>query len=357
MNRFAPPRMVLPVCLALAAVLLAACGGATETSQGPASTGSYPGSAEFSAPAAAATPAPASTGYEEAGRATSADNLGAPAAEPPAAAEGVAGSVDQSLQPTPLPNNIPVAPDQNRKIIKNADMTVEVDNASVSVERVTAAAAQAGGYVLEVTTNYTQADRPSATVKIAVPVERFEETLNRIRGGADKVLSEQASGVDATQEYVDVQSQIANLEATQARIREFLNKATTVEESLQVNAQLAEIEGQISVLKGRLQFLSQRAAYSTITVVILQLPPPPKPTALPTPLPTPQPIFNPSKSASDAFNTLTVIVQAITTLAIWVIVLVLPLVLPLVLIALVVRSIRRRGRPAPLGPRSEASGD
>src|SRR4029079_16444262 len=105
-----------------------------------------------------------------------------------------------------------------------------------------------------------------------------------------RVLSEAASGTDATQEYVDAQSQLANLEATQARIRQFLEQAKTVEEALRVNARLTEIEGQIGQLKGRLQFLSQRAAYSTIAVQLQQpAPPTPTPSATPTPSPTPTP--------------------------------------------------------------------
>jgi hypothetical protein len=190
-----------------------------------------------------------------------------------------------------------------------------------------------------------------------VPVDQFEATLQRIREAAGRVISEQASGVDATQEYVDVQSQIANLEATQARIRQFLDQATTVEEALQVNAQLTEIEGQIGQYKGRLQFLAQRAAYSTISVQLQEPPPPtvtPSPTPSPTPTPTPTPFWNPSRTATQATSTLTTIVQAIMTVALWLLIVVLPLALPIVLIVLIVRALRRRGARRAAPPTNEA---
>jgi len=42
------------------------------------------------------------------------------------------------------------------------------------------------------------------------------------------------------------------LEATAARVRAFLDQARTVEESLKINGQLSELEGQIEQVKGQL---------------------------------------------------------------------------------------------------------
>ena len=65
------------------------------------------------------------------------------------------------------------------------------------------------------------------------------------------MLDESASGQDVTDQYVDLQSRLRNLEATEATIRSFLEKAETVEESLQVNRQLSEITDQIEEIKGK----------------------------------------------------------------------------------------------------------
>jgi hypothetical protein len=65
---------------------------------------------------------------------------------------------------------------------------------------------------------------------------------------------------------VDLSSQLVNLEATAERVRGFLDEAKTVKEALDVNAELSRLEGQIETTKGRMQFLSQSAAFSTITV-------------------------------------------------------------------------------------------
>lgn len=323
-------RLGVPVLvLGLLLTLLAGCGGGT--------------------PAASPTAAPA-------GYAVEADQLAAAASAPPAATptlapEATAAPAAAGQQAASAP---PVAPnDPSRKIIKDATLTLEVVNVDLALSRISGAAAQVGGYVLETRTDQIGPGQKQALLKLAVPVDTFEATLQRIREAGSRVLSEAASGTDASQEYVDIQSQLANLEATQARIRQFLEQAKTVEEALQVNAQLTGIEGQIGQLKGRLQFLSQRAAYSTIAVQIQQPPPPTPtltPTATPTATPSPEPLWNPSRTAAQASSTLATIVQALATIALWLAIVVLPLALPVVLIVLVARRLRRRGAPAQPAP-------
>ena len=231
-------------------------------------------------------------------------------------------------------------------------MAILVEHLELGISSLNGAAAQAGGYVLETKTDLSQEYYKQADVKIAVPVDQFEATLERIRKAAKKVESEQASGVDASQEYVDLQSEIANLEATAARIREFLNQAKTVEEALAVNAKLTEIEGQIGQRKGRLNYIAQRAAYSTIAVHLQETPPEftPTPTATPTPLPA----WRPGDTVYEATSALTTLLQVLGNMAIWLVIVWLPLIVIAVAVWWVARwvwvKLKLRGLPRG-GPR------
>jgi hypothetical protein len=316
MKRSLPP---LALVLTLFALLLAACGGSNASSEAA--------SAPMTTAAAAEPPmAPADAAG---GSAYSAEAPAADAQQPQA---------NQQPQATPIPQGAAGASDPSRKIIKNADFILEVEDIDIGLSRLGDSAAQYGGYVLETKTDASQEAYKTGLLRMAVPVDQFEAMLQRIRESAKRVLSEQASGVDVTGEFVDTQSQIANLEATQARLRAFLDKSTTVEEALRVNAELTNIEGQIGQLKGRLQYLSQRAAYSTITVQLR-----PVPGAVTEP--DPEPAWSPAKVAADAYETLASVVQALATVVIWVAVVVLPLLLPLLVVALVVRALWRRQTP------------
>jgi hypothetical protein len=185
----------------------------------------------------------------------------------------------------------------NRMLIKNDEMRLLVDDTDVAIDGVTQIAADTLGYILSVRTWYQEGFK-YATMTIGVPVNEFENALRRLRALGLKVQDENASGTDVTDQYVDLESRLRNLEATEARIRTFLDKALTVEESLEVNQKLAEITAQIEQVKGQMNYLRDRSAYSTITVHLSpQIPTPtpsPTPTITPTPTVTPIPTATPS---------------------------------------------------------------
>jgi hypothetical protein len=102
-----------------------------------------------------------------------------------------------------------------------------------------------------------------------------------------QVTDESASGQDVTDEYVDLNSRLTNLLATQERLRSFLGEANKVSEILDINEELKEVEEELEIIQGRMTFLVDRAAVSTIDLTIVPLIPTPTPTATPTATPTP----------------------------------------------------------------------
>jgi len=166
------------------------------------------------------------------------------------------------------------------------------------------------------------------------------------------VLDENASGEDVTDQYVDLQSQLINLEATRARIQEFLKDAKTVDEALRINQQLSDIEGEIEQIKGRMNYLADRASFSTITINLEPefpiLTPTPTPTITPTytPRPTSTPVpWKPGETFSDAKRALTVSYQGIINFLIWLIVVILPILLPPILVVWGLWKLIMRNKP------------
>ncbi|NTU56803.1 MAG: DUF4349 domain-containing protein, partial [Anaerolineales bacterium] len=127
-------------------------------------------------------------------------------------------------------------------------------------------------------------------------------------------------------------SQVTNLEATRDRIKSFLDDAKTVEESLRINQELSNIEAQIEQLKGRMNYLQDRSAYSTLTVNFEPVLPEIIQTPTPTPTPTPAPVWNPGKTFTSAKTAVTYAYQGIIDFLIWVFVVIVPIFAPPVLI-------------------------
>ena len=227
-----------------------------------------------------------------------------------------------------------------RKIIKNANFNLTVENVDTAVDRLTGIAGDFGGYITSSRT-FFEGGLKAGTVTFAVPVDRFEETLRRVRGLALKVEQESASGQDVTDQYVDLESQVRNLEATADRIREFLKKAQTVEEALKVNQQLSQVEKEIETIKGKLNYMGDRAAFSTVTVELREPRPTPTvtltPTLTPTPTVTPTPTatptttptatptpWNPGATVQQAVDTQSSLLRTLVELLIWISVVFLP---------------------------------
>lgn len=282
---------------------------------------------------ACAPPAPAAMRQEVASGVAPVQPKSAEAPAPPAANSSASGAT------TAIKNPSGTSPYQaNRLIIKNGEMNLTVLNADRAIDQVTSIAVESGGYIVSAKT-WLQDGYKYATISLGVPSDQFEAVQRQLRALAVQVPIDTASGQDVSDEYVDLQSRLTNLEATSARIRQFLDKATTVEESLKVNAQLTEIEGEIEQVKGRLQYLKDRAAYSTILVNIEQQ----RPT--PTPQPTATPTYwQPGETLSQAGDALAEILRVLIDWLIWLVVVVAPLAIPVVIVALVVRRLRKKSK-------------
>ncbi len=216
-------------------------------------------------------------------------------------------------------------------IIKNADLKLSVEDTDVAIDRTTQIVGDLGGYIISSRVWYQPwhdgENYKYATITVGIPVEQFERTLSRLRGLAVRVLDETASGEDVTDQYVDLQSQLTNLEATRERIKSFLDQATNVDEALRINQELANVEAQIESIKGRMNYLQDRASYSTITVNYE----PVLPELVPTPTPEPNP-WDPGETFKNAKKTVTYAYQGIINLLIWFLVVMVPIFAPIVFV-------------------------
>jgi hypothetical protein len=233
-------------------------------------------------------------------------------------------------------SQVGVSSQTQRLIIKNGEMRLLVVETNTAVGRVTQIVGDFGGYIISSREWFQEWDGENykfATYTFAVPVDQFERALGRLRNIAIRVLDEQASGEDVTQEFVDLESRLRNLEATRDRIRQFLDQADTVEEALRVNQELSNVEDQIEETRGRMNYLSGRAAFSTITVTLE----PELPEIVPTPTPTPVPTatatpWSPGTTFNNASDTLSSAYQGIVNFAIWLFVVIVPVLAPFALI-------------------------
>ncbi|MFO7679144.1 MAG: DUF4349 domain-containing protein [Chloroflexota bacterium] len=223
---------------------------------------------------------------------------------------------------------------QQRLIIRTADMSIVVADTEAAMKTIAQMVEENGGWVVSSSVYQYSDTAMTGDIMVRVPAEGFASATEAVRGLAIEVRSETTSGQDVTEEYVDLSSRLENLESTAARVRSFLDEAKTVEEALAVNQELSRLEGEIAVIKGRMQYLSQSAAFSTISVHL-------------TPDEAARPVeiagWRPEGVAKDALESLIGFLQFMVEALIWVVIFLLPVLIILgIPLWLVVRYVRKR---------------
>lgn len=213
---------------------------------------------------------------------------------------------------------------QERLVIRNANLSVVVEDPESSVDRISAMADEMGGFVVssnvyQTTFGDSRLSEPiqarQASITIRVPSDRLDEALDRIKNDALDVQSQNVSGQDVTEEYTDLQSRLSNLEAAEEQLREILASATRTEDVLRVFEELRRVREEIEVLRGRIQYLEQSARLSSISVELV-------PDVATQPLQIGR--WTPEGTAKQALEALIGALQFLGDAAIWTVICILP---------------------------------
>ena len=154
---------------------------------------------------------------------------------------------------------------QRRIIVRTVDMRTVVNDVAASIDNTSDLAQEMGGWV--VSTNRSEKHR--GFISIRVPADRLDETVLRLRRSAVEVESEVSTSRDVTDEYVDIQSRLTNLRATEEALLSMMERAEKVEEALKVQEALSRSQEEIERLQGRIKFLEQTSAFSLLNLTLV----------------------------------------------------------------------------------------
>ena len=156
-----------------------------------------------------------------------------------------------------------------RLVIRTANMVLVVEDVNAALQQITGLATANGGYVIN-SNLMEDKNRLYASIYFRVDAAMFNDTLQALRNLAVDIRHESTNGQDVTEEYVDLDAQLRNLQASESQLLVLMDKAGSVEEILKVQQQLTSTRGQIEQLEGRMQYLKQSAALSSISVSLEQ---------------------------------------------------------------------------------------
>ena len=156
----------------------------------------------------------------------------------------------------------------NRKIIRQAELELEVPAPGTTQTAIEQLAERRGGYVVSALRNTENGSAVdvSVTVVVRVPQAELMNTIAEVKRLGRGVGSERITSDDVTDEYVDLAARRASQKQLEQQYLELLKRAGSIKDAMEVQKVLAEVRTEIERMEGRERLLEKESAFSTLTV-------------------------------------------------------------------------------------------
>ena len=235
----------------------------------PARSWGYRGETRFAAPsanvplAASDERAPAKSSRLAAGRSDLLAREEKSVASAPAA-PALAAKVAQAK-----PAEAPPA-SANRKLIRNANVELEIASFDEAAQKITAFASEDGGYIATTSSNKQANGKLKGEIVVKVLPENLDRFLQKTRGLGE--LKNQTLGAkDITKAYFDTDAHLKNARVMEQRLIDMLkNKSDDINDLLQVEKELSRVREQIEQMQGELKFWDSQVQFATVTISLAE---------------------------------------------------------------------------------------
>lgn len=182
-------------------------------------------------------------------------------------------SLERTEDPAAPRQQSPNAPPVERKIIRNATLTLEVEQPAKALQRIASVAESRGGFVVnsdsrQQTGSNGERAYEIITVEMRVPAAQFDATLADIRAAGGSVTAQKLTGKDVTEEFIDLEARLRTKRALEDQLMQIMKQADGVDEAISVQKELTNVRTEIEQVEGRRRFLENQASLSTITVTL-----------------------------------------------------------------------------------------
>ncbi len=150
----------------------------------------------------------------------------------------------------------------NRKLIRNVDMSVETENMEEMLQNVNSRITECGGYA-----EYATIDAGYANIKARIPSAKLDAFVNHV-SQISNVTSKTESAEDITLQYVDTKSRVESLRIEQERLNELLAEADTVDTIITLESRLSEVRYELQSHESQLRTYDNLVDYSTVQINI-----------------------------------------------------------------------------------------
>ncbi|MDA3778979.1 MAG: DUF4349 domain-containing protein [Bacteroidales bacterium] len=157
----------------------------------------------------------------------------------------------------------------NRKIIKNANLSVEVYDFYKYRKFIDSVINIYTAYISnEVQSN--SKTKISSNITIKVPAEKFNFLIRQLEKNVIAIEYKSIKADDVTEKFIDINARTKSKKKLEQRYIELLDKANTIEDILKIENELRIIREEIEVQEGKLKYLKNSVQYSTLNLTFYQ---------------------------------------------------------------------------------------
>ena len=187
-----------------------------------------------------------------------------------AARESNSEAVVMNAAAEPAAAETPATEMANRKLIRNANVELEIVSFGDAVQKITAFANEERGYVATTNSQKQANGKLRGQVIVKVLPENLDQFLQKIRGLGE--LKNQSLGTeDVTKAYFDTDSRLKNARVMEQRLIEMLKTKTgKVSDLLQVEKELGRVREEIEKMQGELKYWDSQVQFATVTISLAE---------------------------------------------------------------------------------------
>lgn len=156
---------------------------------------------------------------------------------------------------------------KDRMVIQDSYLSLQVIKVADIQKQIIKKAEELGGYMVNSSIDNPN-DIASSTVIVRIPAKQLDSALLYYRSLAVKVVSENLQGQDVTDQYTDLQTQLKTYEKTKAKFEEMLDRATLIQDILQIQREIINTQSSIDSIIGQQNYLEKNAEMAKITVYL-----------------------------------------------------------------------------------------
>ncbi|HLW34316.1 MAG TPA: DUF4349 domain-containing protein [Chthoniobacterales bacterium] len=158
----------------------------------------------------------------------------------------------------------------NRKLIRNANVELEIVNFDQAVQKITAFANEEKGYVATTSSEKQENGKLKGQIVVKVLPENLDRFLQKTRGLGE--LKNQTLGTeDITKNYFDTEARLKNARVMEQRLIDMLKKKSDdINDLLQVEKELGRVREEIEKMQGDLKFWDSQVQFATVTISLAE---------------------------------------------------------------------------------------